>query len=249
MSTSESKPIKKEIEDDDDDKPIGSRNRNVPIPKNAKLKKELNKPKKEDSDDDFDNKPINTKSSTKPNKVPVKKNDKEDVKKKKGGKEAEVATVKKEKKVYDLPGQKRDPPEERDSLRIFYESLYEQVPTSEMAAVWMMESGLLPRDKAAKVFERKQKKAQQQKLGSPMKSVVTVKKGDSVTVKKKTSTPVSKLKKETPQTKKTPPTKVASQQSNKRKIQESSSSEESSESDSDNEVIAAPKNRKKQRLD
>ncbi|KAG9149015.1 hypothetical protein Leryth_010621 [Lithospermum erythrorhizon] len=136
MSTSESKPLKKQIEDDDDEKPIGSRNRNVPIPKNAKLKKELNKPKKEDSDDDFDNKPINTKSLTKPNKVPVKKNDKEDVKKKKGGKEAEVATVKKEKKVYDLPGQKRDPPEERDSLRIFYESLYEQVPTSEMAAVW-----------------------------------------------------------------------------------------------------------------
>ncbi|KAK2416455.1 hypothetical protein QL285_038849 [Trifolium repens] len=37
----------------------------------------------------------------------------------------------KERKVYDLPGQKRDPPEERDPLRIFYESLQEQIPTGE----------------------------------------------------------------------------------------------------------------------
>eukprot|EP01018_Ginkgo_biloba_P001965 Gb_27663 [translate_table: standard] len=41
-----------------------------------------------------------------------------------------------EKKVYVLPGQKHDPPEERDPLRIFYESLYEQIPTSEMAQIW-----------------------------------------------------------------------------------------------------------------
>lgn len=71
---------------------------------------------------------------------------------------------KKEKKVYDLPGQKRDPPEEvlkndligisfmfgssladhlhllliiqRDPLRIFYETLHKQVPHSEMAEFW-----------------------------------------------------------------------------------------------------------------
>ncbi|KAL5999899.1 hypothetical protein ACLOJK_034576 [Asimina triloba] len=42
----------------------------------------------------------------------------------------------KEKKVYDLPGQKHDPPEQRDPLRIFYESLYKQLPESEMAAFW-----------------------------------------------------------------------------------------------------------------
>ncbi|MCO5606066.1 hypothetical protein L7F22_060253 [Adiantum nelumboides] len=35
---------------------------------------------------------------------------------------------KKGKKVYELPGQKHDPPEERDPLRIFYESLYHQNP-------------------------------------------------------------------------------------------------------------------------
>ncbi|XP_057861393.1 uncharacterized protein LOC131069835 [Cryptomeria japonica] len=76
----------------------------------------------------------------------------------------------KEKKVYSLPGQKHDPPEERDPLRIFYESLYEQIPTSEMAIIWMMEHGLLPSETAKKAYERKQKKQQQQRTGTPIKS-------------------------------------------------------------------------------
>ncbi|GJT16667.1 retrovirus-related pol polyprotein from transposon TNT 1-94 [Tanacetum coccineum] len=40
---------------------------------------------------------------------------------------------KREKKVYSLPGQKFDVPEEREPLRIFYESLFKQIPSSEMA--------------------------------------------------------------------------------------------------------------------
>ncbi|KAL6006125.1 hypothetical protein ACLOJK_040171 [Asimina triloba] len=40
-----------------------------------------------------------------------------------------------EKKAYTLPGQKHDPPEEREPLRIFYESLLKQIPASEMAEV------------------------------------------------------------------------------------------------------------------
>jgi len=87
------------------------------------------------------------------------------------------------KKVYSLPGQKHDPPEERDPLRIFYESLYEQIATSEMATIWMMEHGLLPPEKAKKAYERKQRKQQQQKTGTPVKSPVPEKKysvnGDS----------------------------------------------------------------------
>lgn len=47
-----------------------------------------------------------------------------------------VTEQKKEKKVYDLPGQKHDPPEERDALRIFYSTLREQIPESEMAEIW-----------------------------------------------------------------------------------------------------------------
>ncbi|XP_026661376.1 uncharacterized protein LOC103709498 isoform X2 [Phoenix dactylifera] len=46
-----------------------------------------------------------------------------------------TAKVKAEKKVYSLPGQKHDPPEEREPLRIFYESLSKQIPSSEMAEV------------------------------------------------------------------------------------------------------------------
>ncbi|KAF6164487.1 hypothetical protein GIB67_025313 [Kingdonia uniflora] len=41
--------------------------------------------------------------------------------------------VKSQKKVFTLPGQRYDPPEEREPLRIFYESLSEQLPSSQMA--------------------------------------------------------------------------------------------------------------------
>ncbi|XP_021714856.1 uncharacterized protein LOC110682816 [Chenopodium quinoa] len=43
---------------------------------------------------------------------------------------------KREKKVFSLTGQKYDPPEEREPLRIFYESLSKQIPSSEMAEFW-----------------------------------------------------------------------------------------------------------------
>lgn len=74
-----------------------------------------------------------------------------------------VTETKKEKKVYELPGQKHDPPEERDPLRVFYSTLREQLPESEMAEVWMMEYGLLPADEAQAAFDRKQKRAQASK--------------------------------------------------------------------------------------
>ncbi|URE33747.1 Sugar transporter [Musa troglodytarum] len=71
-----------------------------------------------------------------------------------------------EKKVYSLPGQKYDPPEEREPLRIFYESLSGQIPSSEMAEIWMMEHGLLSPERAKKAYERKQRRQQQQRLGT-----------------------------------------------------------------------------------
>ncbi|XP_048433346.1 FK506-binding protein 3-like isoform X3 [Pyrus x bretschneideri] len=55
---------------------------------------------------------------------------------------------KREKKVYDLPGQKKDPPEKKDPLRQFYESLHQQILSSEIAQFWMMEHGLLPKQEA-----------------------------------------------------------------------------------------------------
>uniref|UniRef100_A0A1D1ZLD7 Transcription factor CPC n=1 Tax=Anthurium amnicola TaxID=1678845 RepID=A0A1D1ZLD7_9ARAE len=83
-----------------------------------------------------------------------------------------ITTVrgKAEKKVYTLPGQKYDPPEEREPSRIFYESLSKQIPSSEMAEFWMMEHGLLSPEKAKRAYEKKQKRQQQLRTGTPIKS-------------------------------------------------------------------------------
>lgn len=51
----------------------------------------------------------------------------------------------------------------------------------------MMEWGLLPVEAAKKVYEKKLKKAQQQKLGSPVKTT-SVKKTATVSVKRKKET-------------------------------------------------------------
>ncbi|XP_076920863.1 uncharacterized protein LOC143582116 [Bidens hawaiensis] len=75
-----------------------------------------------------------------------------------------------EKKVYSLPGQKFDVPEEREPLRIFYESLSKQIPTSEMAEFWMMEHGMLSPERARKAFEKKKRKQKEIRVGTPVKS-------------------------------------------------------------------------------
>ncbi|XP_076960806.1 uncharacterized protein LOC143637259 [Bidens hawaiensis] len=74
------------------------------------------------------------------------------------------------KKVYSLPGQKFDVPEEREPLRIFYESLSKQIPTSEMAEFWMMEHGMLSPERAKKAFEKKKRKQKEIRVGTPVKS-------------------------------------------------------------------------------
>ncbi|KAG2542089.1 hypothetical protein PVAP13_9NG568800 [Panicum virgatum] len=189
------KKLPKEEEEEDDDELD-----NVPLAV-SRAKKARNasasKVKKDDDDDDEeDNRPISHSrakkkknasagaSNAKATKVKkLKDEDLEDLKENKkrkkrvGVKEGanmsivKGAKVKKERKVYELPGQKHDPPTERDPLRIFYESLYEQIPTSDMAATWLMEWGLLPVDVARKVFEKKQG----QKLKSPVKTTTVSK--------------------------------------------------------------------------
>lgn len=90
-----------------------------------------------------------------------------------------AATKVREKKVFNLPGQKHDPPEEREPLRIFYESLSKQIPTSEMAEFWMMEHGLLSPERAKRAYEKKQKKQKQMRTGTPVKSSYTPSKPES----------------------------------------------------------------------
>ncbi|XP_065850717.1 uncharacterized protein [Euphorbia lathyris] len=79
-------------------------------------------------------------------------------------------TKAREKKVFSLAGQKYDPPEEREPLRIFYESLSKQIPSSEMAEFWMMEHGLLSPERSKRAYEKKQRKQKLQRMGTPIKS-------------------------------------------------------------------------------
>ncbi|KAL5232479.1 hypothetical protein ABZP36_031255 [Zizania latifolia] len=58
---------------------------------------------------------------------------------------------------------------QREPLRIFYESLSKQIPSSEMAEFWLMEHGLLSPERAKKAYERKQKRQQQIRSGTPIK--------------------------------------------------------------------------------
>ncbi|KAF3775847.1 hypothetical protein EJ110_NYTH34833 [Nymphaea thermarum] len=81
--------------------------------------------------------------------------------------------VKAEKKVYSLPGQKYAVLEEREPLRIFYESLSKQKPESEMAEFWLMEHGMLSPERAKKAYEKKQKRQKQQRMGTPIKAEIS----------------------------------------------------------------------------
>lgn len=80
-----------------------------------------------------------------------------------------TVTRTRQKKDYSLPGQKYDVPEEREPLKIFYESLSKQIPSSEMAEFWLMEHGLLSPERAKRALEKKQKKQKQLRSGTPAK--------------------------------------------------------------------------------
>lgn len=94
-----------------------------------------------------------------------------------------------EKKVYTLAGQRYDVPEEREPLRIFYESLSKQIPSSEMAEFWLMEHGLLSPERAKKAYERKQRRQKELRIGTPIKSPKPPVKSES---SQKQQKPVSK---------------------------------------------------------
>ncbi|KAI3971576.1 hypothetical protein MKW92_035205 [Papaver armeniacum] len=231
------KPVKKEEEIDNDEKisTFGNKKKRLSLD-NAKTRVTDNKnstlakvePKDENIEDDGHVE--ETKDSIK--KIVTKTT--EEKKKKKR------IVVKTEKKVYDLPGQKRDPPEERDPLRIFYESLYEQRPDSEMAKLWMMECGLLPVDEAKQVFEQKHKNQAQRKIimSSPIKAIkaASVTKSANSTVKRITNTTTSTKttttttsssakKKPVPEPKTTPKQSA----SKKRKVDDRSSDDDDSD--------------------
>ncbi|KAH9321268.1 hypothetical protein KI387_015907, partial [Taxus chinensis] len=125
---------------------------------NLKAKAKSIKLQPSTDEDDGEQEYANPKSSSKPGVV-----EETNVTEKKRT-EAKACCEKKERKIYILPGQKHDPPHEREPLRIFYSSLHQQIPSSEMAEIWMMEHGLLSPDKAKVAFERKQRRQQQGKV-------------------------------------------------------------------------------------
>jgi len=59
----------------------------------------------------------------------------------------------KSKKIYDMPGQKKDTPNELNGARIFYETLRQQKPKSKMAEEYLLKFGLLPYEEAAAIVE------------------------------------------------------------------------------------------------
>ncbi|MBA0737686.1 hypothetical protein Gogos_011138 [Gossypium gossypioides] len=69
---------------------------------------------------------------------------------------ATTKTKVREKKVYTLPGQKHDPPEEVGLLLL---------PQN----LWMMEHGLLSPERARKAYEKKQRRQKQIRAGTPIK--------------------------------------------------------------------------------
>ncbi|CAJ1972245.1 unnamed protein product [Sphenostylis stenocarpa] len=83
--------------------------------------------------------------------------------------ETKTTTKVREKKVFSLPGQKHDPPEQKEPLRVFYESLSKQIPTSEMAECWLMEHGMLSPERAKRAYEKKQRKQKELRTATPVK--------------------------------------------------------------------------------
>ncbi|KAK9839457.1 hypothetical protein WJX81_003542 [Elliptochloris bilobata] len=79
-------------------------------------------------------------------------------------KEPGESVVKRERKVYDMPGQTKPTPDELDPLRKFYTSTLEQLPGSEMAKRWLLQHGLLLREEAEELV------GSQKSLKSPGKS-------------------------------------------------------------------------------
>merc|ERR1712062_209454 len=93
--------------------------------------------------------------------------------KKRKGKDTKTPAKKRARKVYEMPGQKKDTPSELNGLRIFYESTLEQRPDSKMAKTWLLTHGLLPRHTAEKMVNELQKKKKKTTTASSRKKKST----------------------------------------------------------------------------
>jgi len=62
-----------------------------------------------------------------------------------------------------MPGQKYRTPPDGDASRIFYITLHKQNPPSRMAEKWLLEYGLLDKEKAKEVQKRLEKEKSKKK--------------------------------------------------------------------------------------
>lgn len=99
-------------------------------------------------------------------------------------KSAGTKTPKRTRKVYDMPGQRKETPSELNGLRIFYESCAEQCVGSKMAENWLLIHGLLPKKEAQRIMKEKENA----KLRGRTSSVKRRNRGTS-SAKKKASKP------------------------------------------------------------
>jgi len=78
-----------------------------------------------------------------------------------------LTTKKGAKVIFDKPGQRRPTPTELDVMRLFYESMYNEIPDSEMAEKWCLVHGLLDKSVALKLPLNMLERKTQLQLRSP----------------------------------------------------------------------------------
>jgi len=123
----------------------------------------------------IDSKNVGSDSDDEPISKPKKSKKKKE--KKATKKRASNKKTTKPKKKYDMPGQKKDTPNELNGARIFYETLREQIPESKMAEDWLLKYGLLPLEEAKAIVEAQQKsKGKSSTYVRPRTKAMTVKK-------------------------------------------------------------------------
>ena len=102
----------------------------------------------------------------------------------------------KKRATFDLPGQKKETPDELNSLRMFHEAAYKEFPDCESSEKWLLQHGLIPKAQAIKLAVKY----------APRRSNTTKKKKKTTTTstkkKKKTTTSTKNKKKTTTSTKK-----------------------------------------------
>lgn len=159
----------------------------------------------QDDSDSSDDAPLAVKKTkAKPKRKPAKKKTpaKKAAAKKKTTQKATTkkeTTVKRQRKVYDKPGQKKDTPEELDVLRMFYESWHTEMPDHPMPEEWCMIHGIFDMKKqvqvAKKYVKTSAKTATKRKKPATKKKTTKKKTTKKKTTKKKTNTKKKPAKK------------------------------------------------------